>query len=219
MRLAPSLVLTATLLLTATPAFAEDIALIDSAVAAQPGAVALYLQARGLYSLGQSAKDPLMVLTAARILHGLTLTETNRQPDPAPDAATALTTADAAQLLTSARQLDAGRNYSDLIDMLAREVPPRPKSLRASASTLLPGQSEVWTLPFFGGTHGELAVLGDGKSNLDMVVTGADDTQICLDKGSSDAAYCGFALVENGDVSVTVTNTGAAADSYILLTE
>ena len=98
-------------------------------------------------------------------------------------------------------------------------MPPHPRALRATGSTLLPGQSEVWTLPFYGGAYGELAILGDGKSNLDMVVKAANDTQICLDRGSSDASLCGFTLLENGDVTVTVTNAGATADTYLLLTE
>lgn len=207
------------LLLTAAPALAQDRPVLDPAASAQPGAVALYLQARGLAALGQAAKDPLLVAAAARILHGLSLTDTPRQPDPAPASLPALSAPDAAGLLDIARTLDAGLTYSDLTDLLAREVPPAPKALRVTASTLAPGQSEVWTLPFFGGTYGELAILGDGRSNLDMVVTAAGDTQICQDRGSADAAFCGFALVENGDVRITISNVGPAPDTYLLLTE
>jgi hypothetical protein len=207
------------LLLTAAPALAQDKAVLDPAAFAQSGAVALYLQARGLATLGQAAKDPLLVAAAARILQGLTLTDTPRQPDPAPASLPTPGAPDAAALLDTARGLDAGLTYSDLIDLLAREVPPAPKAVRATASTLAPGQSEVWTLPFFGGTYGELAILGDGKSNLDMVVTGTGDTQICQDRGSADAAFCGFTLVENGDVRITIQNVGASPDTYLLLTE
>ena len=216
MRLLLALVLTATLGLGA-PALAEDA--LDPTLPARPGSVALYLTAQRLAALGQSAKDPLMVLAAARILHGLRLSDTARLPDPPPANAAALTDLPGPDLLGIARRLDAGQNYSDLTDMLSREVPPHPKALRATASTLGPGQSEVWTLPFFGGTYGELAILGDGKSNLDMVAIGAGDTQICVDNGSADVAFCGFTLVENGMVMVTVSNTGTAPDSYLLLTE
>ena len=190
---------------------------LDPTAPATPGAVALYLQAQRLADLGTSAKDPLMVLTAARNLHGLTLTDTTRLPDPAPAGPTALPRQP--DLLATARQIDAGHNYSDLIDMLTREVPPQPRALQATAANLAPGQAQVWTLSFFGGSYSELAILGDGKSNLDLVVTGADNTQICIDNGSADMALCGFALVENGDVTVTVTNAGPLPDSYILLTE
>ena len=77
MRLLLALVLTATLGLAA-PAVAEDA--LDPAIPARPGAVALYLQAHQLAALGQSAKDPLMVLAAARILHALRLSDTATWP-------------------------------------------------------------------------------------------------------------------------------------------
>lgn len=206
------------IVMLATPAMAEDAPVLDQGAAAVPGAVALYLQARGLAGLGQHRKDPLMVLTAARILHGLRLTDTPRQPDPAHDPMPVVAP-DAAALLEVARQLDAGENYADLTDMLAREVPPHPHALRATASILAAGASHTWTLPFFGGTFAELAILGDGTSNLDLLVTGAGDTQICEDRGSADRAYCGFVLRENGDVTITVSNAGQTAGTYLLLTE
>ena len=62
------------LVFTASSAFAEDAAVIDPAVPPAAGSVALYLQAPGLYRLGLAEKDPLLVLTAARILHGPVLT-------------------------------------------------------------------------------------------------------------------------------------------------
>ena len=66
------------LLLLTTPALADN--LLDAKVPAQPGAVALYVQAAQLYALGLQAKDPLTVTTAARLLRGLTLTDTPRAP-------------------------------------------------------------------------------------------------------------------------------------------
>ncbi len=206
------------LLLTATPAVAGDKPNLDPAAPAIPGAVSLYLQAHALYAFGQAAQDPLTVLTAARLLRGLTLSDTARAPDPAPKSTTPLAPLDPQALITTAQTLDAGQNYSDLIDQIAHETPPQPKALRATAATLAPGASEVWTLTFFGGDYAELAILGDGKSNLDLLVTDAKDNQICLDKGSADAALCGFTPRENGDFKVTVTNSGATPDIYTLLT-
>ena len=206
------------LLLTATPALAGDKSNLDPAATAMPGSVALYLQATRLYALGQATQDPLTVLTAARILRGLTLTDEARTPDPAPKAAATLAPLDPQTMIATAQRLDAGQNYSDLTDQIAHEVPPQPKALRATAATLAPGASEVWTLTFFGGDYAELAILGDGKSNLDLLVTDAKDNQICVDKGSSDTAFCGFTPRENGDFKVAVTNSGTAPETYALLT-
>ncbi|MBC7738279.1 MAG: hypothetical protein H7245_13925 [Candidatus Saccharibacteria bacterium] len=207
------------LLMLTTGAHAQDATPLDSTVRAEPGAVALYLQAVDLYALGQRARDPLMVVTAARAIEGLTLTDVARLPDPAPAAQPAVTPLDAATLLATARTLDAGANYADLIEQVAREPTPKPKALSATGSTLPPGKAETWTLSFYGGTYAELAILGDGRSNLDLTVSDAAGRVICADHGSADRAICGFALRDNGAVKVTVTNAGDGPGTYMLLTQ
>ena len=204
------------LLLLTTPALGDSV--LDGKALAQPGAVALYVQARQLYALGLQAKDPLTVTNAARLLRGLTLTDTARIQDPAPKTPTPLQPLDPAKLLETARALDVGQNYTDLIEQVATDLPAKPKSLAATASILAPSSAEAWTLSFYGGTYAELAILGDGKGNLDLSVTDAGGAPICVDLGSADMAQCGFTMRDNGDVTVTVTNAGDTAASYTLLT-
>lgn len=208
--------LTLALLLMASPLGAETN--LDPTAPAEPGAVALYLQAQSLHHLGQAAKDPLLVLTAAHILQGLTLTETARAPDPAPETTTALTALDPAAVLDTARSLDAGAMFTDLIDMVARQTGPSPKSLRATAATLDQGATQTWTLSFFGGAYAELAILGDGTGPLDLMVTDASGSLICQDNGSGISALCGFTPAQNGSFTVTVTNPGTTTGAYMLLT-
>jgi len=216
--------LTLALLLLTTPALAQDATALDPTAQAEPGAVALYLQASQLYALGKQAKDPLVVVTAARLIRSLTLTDTARlpdtarMPDPVPAAPTPLTPLDASTLLATARALDAGANYADLIERVSRDLGAKPKALTATASTLPPSKAETWTLNFYGGSYAELAILGDGRSNLDLTVRDATGGVICVDNGSADTAICGFTLRDNGAVKVTVTNAGDAPDTYTLLT-
>jgi len=200
--------LTLALLLTATPLWAE----------ATPGAVALYMQARALNDLGQTAKDPLLVLTAAHILRGLTLTDTPRTPDPSPETPVPLTVLDPATVLNTARALDAGAMFTDLIDMVARQGGPTPRTLRATAATLDAGQTQTWTLAFFGDAYAELAILGHGNGNLDLLVSDDKGAIVCQDNGSGDSALCGFTPTQNGSFTVTITNAGTTPDGYILLT-
>jgi len=208
--------LTLAVLLAASPLCAE--ANLDPTAPARPGAVALYVQARSLHDLGQTAKDPLMVLSAARLMRGLTLTDTPRIPDPAPSEATPLTALDAKTMLDTARSLDAGQTFTDLIEYVAREVVPQPKALRATAATLAPGDMAIWTLAFFGGSYAELAIVGHADGNLDLLVSDDKGIHICLDNGSGDTALCGFTPAENGRFIVTVTNPGKTPDTYLLLT-
>lgn len=204
------------LMLLTGPALAESA--LDPSAPAQPGAVAAYLQARELYTIGTLAKDPLTVLTAARLLRGLNLTDTARQPDPATAHRVALSPLDPVDVLNTARLLDAGQVYIDLIEQVASDLQAKPQAIAATASRLVPGQAETWTLAFYGGSPVELAILGDGQSNLDLAVTDASGTPICLDHGNADTARCAFTLRDNGQVTVTVTNVGDAGDTYFLLT-
>lgn len=204
----------------ALPAPAQEAgALLDEGLTPQPGAVAAYLQARDLARIGRQAQDPLLVLTAARLLHGLRLNDVPRLADP-PAAPRPVTSPDAPALLDLARLIDAGGAQADLIDQIAREVPPAPRALRATAASLAPGQSQVWTLGFFGGASSELAILTEA-GRLEVVVSGGANTAqvICADHGGDALAYCSFVLRENGDVAVRVINRGPSEARYLVLTE
>ncbi len=206
------------LVILATPLWAEDKVNLDPAGPPLPGAVAIYLAAEGLFDLGQAAKDPMMVLTAARMMAGLTVAPDARVPDPAPKEPADLVVPDAAAMLEVARQLDVAEDLGDLISIAASDTAPQPKALRATGSVLAAGKSEVWTLAFFGGAYAELAIDGHGSGNLDLLVTDDSGGQVCLDRGSADMALCGFTPAENGNFLVTVTNVGAEAEAYSLLT-
>ncbi|MEO6298043.1 MAG: hypothetical protein ABIV25_13310, partial [Paracoccaceae bacterium] len=211
---------TLALILLATPTWAADQPNLDPAAPAIPGAVALLLSAQNLYALGQSGNDPLMVLTAARMMRGVALIPTDRTPQtkgtPAPFT---LTLPDAPAMLTTARALATGDDLlPDLIESIASEVPPQPKSLRATPSQLAPGLTDTWTLPFYGGTYGELAIIGAGQGNLDLSVTDDKGNRICEDNGSADTATCGFTPKDNGDFTVIITNSGTTPDAYLLVT-
>ncbi len=208
------------LTLLAAPALAEDKPNLDPTAPASPGAVALLLSAQSLYTIGQSGKDPLMVLTAARMMRNLTLIPTDRSPQtkgkPAPAT---LTLPDAIAMLTTARILAEGNDLlPDLLESIAAETPPAPEALRATASQLDPGITDAWNLQFYGGSYAELAILGAGKGNLDLLVTDANGNPVCQDNGSADRAICGFTPKDNGDFTVTVTNPGSAPDDYVLFT-
>jgi hypothetical protein len=210
--------LTLTLFLVATPVWAEDKPNLDPTAAAIPGAVALYLSATSLYDLGVAAKDPLMVLTAAKMLRGITMIPADRSPDPAPKTVTALIQPDSTGLIAAARAIGNDEAMTDLINSTAAETPPPPKSLRATAAHLDPGQSQVWTLQFYGGSYAEVAIAGLGKGNLDLLVADANGNLICADHGNANTAYCGFVPKNNADFTVTVINPGAVVDAYMLLT-
>ena len=211
--------LTLVLILLATPALAEDKPNLDHTALASPGAVALYLSARGLYDLGLAANDPLMILTAAHMMRGVAMMPAQRSPDGRTAAVPARILAPVPdQWFDKARSLDAAGSFTDLIEILSRETVPPPKSLLATPSLLSPAAVNTWTLQFYGGAYAEVAIVGNHTGTLDLSVRDAAGHAVCLDNGAGYTAFCSFVPQDNGDFTVTVTNSGPTADGYLLLT-
>ncbi|AWD22505.1 hypothetical protein [Fuscovulum blasticum] len=85
-------------------------------------------------------------------------------------------------------------------------------------SALPKGQIDVWEVPFYGNSYAEVAVVGDGDANLDMVVTDQNGNVICYDVSPSDQVYCDFVPAWDGYFYITVENAGRARNSYYLMT-
>ena len=202
------------MMLLAGPVWAEDKPApnVDLAAVAVPGGVATYVAALRLADLGVAGKDPLQVLTAARMLRGLKVTPDARVPDGG--KAGVVTVPDVAGMFDAARGMGAGGLVADLIEAVAAEVPPAGVAVRASTSVVEPGKSDHWKLAFYGGVFGEVAVIGMG---LGVVVADEAGTVVCQN-AASDRTVCGFTPVANGYFEVTVTNDGAGAQSYELVT-
>ena len=199
-------------LLAPLPAAAQD-------AQADTGAVAQALFALDLLDLGLARKDPAAVLAAARLAAGISPTDTDRIPDPPGDAVPP-THPDADFMFTAARALS---QQDDLLtDLVARTAAERPglptRSVIRSSRGIAGGAAQVYQLPFFAAAMAEVGLLGDGTANLDLTVTTADGTPVCLDTAPGDRALCRFTPSENAGFQVTVTNRSDAAASYSLLT-
>jgi len=73
-------------------------------------------------------------------------------------------------------------------------------------------------VPFYGGREAEIAILGDGDADLDLLVTDENGNTICLDRSYSDRLYCSFTPAWNGNFLVVVKNMGRIRNSYYILT-
>ncbi|GEM_PF-532134 len=85
-------------------------------------------------------------------------------------------------------------------------------------SRLNAGKMDIWEVPFYGNSYAEIAVVGDGDSNLDMVLTDENGNVICYDTSRSDQVYCDFVPAWDGYFYIAVENTGKSRNSYYLLT-
>jgi hypothetical protein len=85
-------------------------------------------------------------------------------------------------------------------------------------SRLPAGTTDVWEIPFYGNSYAEIAVVGDGDANLDVVVTDENGNVFCYDVSWSDSLYCDFTPAWDGYFYVTVENVGRVRNSYYLMT-
>ena len=211
------------LLVAPAAAMAEN-ANLDPKALARPGPVARAFLAQELFFQGLAAKDALTLVQAARMMGAVgVIPAPDRVPDrsgkklrgeapvprPVPDADLTLRTA---EILARGDDL-----ILSLIDATRAAEPVPRGAVRQAVSALAIGGTDSWVLSFFGASPAELAVLGNGRSSLAITVTDESGTPICTQSGA-DRLYCGFVPRQNGDFTVTVTNSGAEAEAYRLIT-
>ena len=198
---------------------------VDPAGTGTRGGVAQIAMAQDLYAMGMAQQDALTVLTAAKLAAGVDLTDVERELETKPGTATeeadvADAPVDAATMLASAKTL-AGED--EVLAALVEEAEAegargRIGGASQTLSRLPAGAIDTWKVPFYGNSYAELAVLGDGDANLDVLVTDENGNTICHDASWSDKVYCDFVPAWNGYFVVTVENTGVKRNSYYLMT-
>jgi len=198
---------------------------VDPAGTGTRGGVAQMAMAQDLYAMGMARQDALTVLTAAKLAAGVDLADVERELETkagtvTEEADVADAPVDAATMLASARAL-AGEDevLAGLVeDAEAEGSRGRIGGASQTLSRLPAGAVDTWKVPFYGNSYAELAVLGDGDANLEVLVTDENGNTICYDVSWSDKVYCDFVPAWNGYFVVTVENSGVKRNSYYLMT-
>jgi hypothetical protein len=193
----------------------------------EAGATATLSMAHELYAMGVEAGDALTVLTAAKLAasaevkEGGDIKKETKGEDPAEDAeGDAEAPAVADEMFAMAMELagDDEALKGIISDAEAEGSRGRIGGAVSWLSRLPAGKVDVWEVPFFGNSYAEVAIVGDGDANLDMVITDENGNVICYDVSRSDQVYCDFVPAWDGYFYVTVENTGRSRNSYYLLT-
>ena len=198
---------------------------VDTSATGTKGGVATLAMAQDLYALGMANKDALTVLTAAKLAGSVDVKEVEQKKktegtEVAGQEDGVDAPVDAATMMASAKEL-AGEDevLAGLIeDAEAEGSRGRIGGASSTLSRLPAGQTDVWEVPFYGNSYAELAVVGDGDANLDVLVTDENGNTICYDVSWSDKVYCDFVPSWNGYFYVTVQNNGSKRNSYYLMT-
>lgn len=198
---------------------------VDTSATGTKGGVATMAMAQDLYALGMAQKDPLTVLTAAKLAASVEVKEVEQKKETKGEELAGQedgvdAPVDAAAMLASAKDL-AGEDevLAALVeDAAAQGSRGRIGGASSTLSRLPAGRSDVWEIPFYGNSYAEVAVVGDGDANLDVLVTDENGNTICYDVSWSDKVYCDFVPAWNGYFYVTVQNNGRKRNSYYLMT-
>ncbi len=213
-----------------TASFAEDKTgsnTMDDAQGAS-GPVAQLAMAQDLYAYGVENRDAMAVLTAARITGSVGTEDVERDMKNMPTEGADQTEdgegvdhpVDMAMMLGTARELAAGNDalLGLVADAEAESSRGRVGGASRTLSRLKAGRTDVFTVPFYGGRLAELAIVGDGDADLDLLVTDANGNTICLDRSYSDKLYCSWTPAWDGYFHIAVKNMGRIRNSYYILT-
>lgn len=90
-----------------------------------------------------------------------------------------------------------------------------PKVSRAS---VLAGTTDVYRVTFIGGSLAEVALTGDGDTDLDLSIYDEHGSLVCDDFGPTDDAYCSWVPRWTGLFRIHVENLGDVYNRYRLAT-
>lgn len=192
------------------------------------GAVAQMAMAQDLYAYGAANKDALAILTAAKIAMAVEAEDVEREKETKDiegfegaeegEGVDMPTTPE--EMLAEAEALagDDEALKGLIADAKAEGSRGRIGGASRTLSRLPAGKTDVFKVPFYGGRLAELAIVGDGDANLDLVVTDEGGNVICLDRSYSDKLYCSWTPRWDGYFYIGVRNQGRIRNSYYILT-
>ncbi len=191
--------------------------------------------ATALAAWGRDHKSPEALIAASQILSGIPTeaaaasvkttrtdavisTSVKKEESPAP-------VLDPTALLKEAQAAAAKKGdkaLSKYVDALvkagvtgARGASGGPKYQVTQVSA---GSTDQYNVEFRGGESAEIAVSGDGDTDLDLWVYDEFNNLVASDAGSTDTAYVSWTPRWTGTFRVEVQNRGAVYNQYVLIT-
>ncbi|WP_238365060.1 hypothetical protein [Mesobacterium pallidum] len=195
---------------------------------ADGGAVEQAAMAQDLFAYAQANKNALAALSAAQIMMSLTIEDVEREKETQDNEGEAVAEEgegtdmpiEAADMLAAAKDYAAGDEalMGIIEDVEAEGARGRIGGASRTLSRLRAGKTDIFKEAFYGGRLAELAIIGDGDADLDLVVTDENGNVICLDRSYSDKLYCSWTPAWDGYFYVAVKNQGRIRNSYYILT-
>jgi hypothetical protein len=169
---------------------------------------------------GDAQKDPVALVTAARMLRDIGSSDSTAKPSQAAGSkASGGNPMTVEAILARARTMAAGR--ADVVAMVddveksgARGRVGGPGSTRTVVNTRA---TDVFTIAFRGGEPAAVMISGDGDSDLDLYVRDEAGNMICYSESNGDDEWCRWTPRWTGNFTIRVVNRGVA-NQYVLRT-
>lgn len=187
----------------------------------QADAVVQAAMADQLIQYGDKNKDPLALITAARILNGLGVKDEKREKktegkgdDKA--AKSAPRDQSPAGVLARAKEYAGGR--SDLIALADEAAKGGTRGAGGGPirhADTAPARTRMhYNVRFRGGEPAVLAISGDGDTDLDLYVYDENGNQICRADRAGDDEICRWTPRWTGTFRITVVNLGGVYNNF-----
>lgn len=173
---------------------------------------------RVIYEAGLAARDPILLLAAARMRRGLGLVQGDRQADGGTPGENAL---DWQAMMDAAR--DAAGGDEVILGLIEDAEAEASKGVLNgpvyNISVLAAGGKDVYgDVPFQAGKYAEIYVEATGSEDLNLHVYDAQNRLVCSDTDPSAIAYCGWRPRSDAAFTIQVTNASDGRSKYRMIT-
>ncbi|MFK7787129.1 MAG: hypothetical protein AB8B56_18555 [Crocinitomicaceae bacterium] len=186
------------------------------------------ISAKQLALYGYSNNDPICVLTAAKMLianPATTLapekTESGTE-DTAPEKENNIElNLDVVQLIGDARKMANGNEVTmALANEIESTIPPSTKGAVGGAriveERVNSNDYDIYYIRFYGNELAEVAISGDGDTDLDLYIYDESGNLIDSDSDYTDECYVSWRPKWTGSFKIKVVNRGSVYNNYVL---
>ena len=185
--------------------------------------ISVLIMANALAAQGIEQKDPLLLVTSAKLLK-LNAIETKARQKVAEGGSKS--SKEGRERYTPDRLLEyaqewSGDNkaYKSLIAQVeSLQTRGRVGGAAQHVDAVDAGASDHYELMFYGREWAEVAVIGDGDTDLDLYVRDENGNVVCEDTDSTDTMYCAWKPKFDGNFTISIKNYGEVYNEYLIMT-
>lgn len=207
-------------------AFAQDAEKKDAPVGEISAEMQALTLAGDLVKYGYAQQSAVSLISAVEILQSVSTQklDAERQGESDDKASSegksGVMTFDIPKLLADAKEFAEGNSsllaiISGLENEGHRGAVGGPKSAH---ERVLANRTDVYNIRFVGGRFAEVAVIGDGDTDLDLYVYDENGNLIVSDVDYTDNCYVSWNPIWTGNFKIKIVNRGGVYNRYVLMT-